>query len=186
MTVTTTNLIQGPANLWIGAFGAAEPLASGTPIALAAPASPTPWADAGATDGGIDLSVNVSFGVLKADQVVYEAERRRTGIVVEVKTVLAEATLINLAFALNNTAPSTGYFIPDDGIGAFNPVYQSVLFDGIAPGGFKRRFIGRKVLQTANMAMAYKKDGQTLIPCTFTLHWVSASIRPYIITDAGV
>lgn len=185
MSVNTVNLLQGPAVVYFGLFGATEPTVTpGPPIALAAPS--TGWTDFGATDGGVELAVNQSFGVLKVDQVVYEAERRRTGIVIEVKTALAEAALVNLGVALNNTAPSTGYFIPDDGYGAFAPAYQAVLFDGIAPGGFRRRFIGRKVLQTANVAMAYKKDGQTLIPCTFTLHWVSTAIRPYIITDAGV
>ena len=39
---------------------------------------------------------------------------------------------------------------------------------------------------TDSVAMAYKKDGQTLIPVTLTGHWVSASVRPFIITDATV
>jgi hypothetical protein len=191
MTVTTTNLLQGPALIYSGAFGVAEPAVTvGPPIGLITPG--VGWTDLGATDGGVELMINDTYQELKVDQVVYNVESRRTARVVEVKTALAEATLGNLAIALNNTAPTgTGgaYFVPDDSVGfgvAFAPVYQAILFDGVAVGGFKRRFIGRKVLAVSQMAQAFKKDGQTLVPVTFRMHWVSAAIRPFIYTDAGV
>ena len=56
--------------------------------------------------------------------------------------------------------------------------------DGIAPGGFRRRVIVRKTLPTDSVGTAYKKDSQTLLPITWTAHWVSASIKPFKIEDA--
>lgn len=178
MSVTTTNLIQGPAALWLGAFGVAEPLLTAAPG--------TGWVDAGSTQGGITMDVTDTYSVFDVDQVIYEAERRRTKRVVTIKTNLAEATLANFAMALNNTAPAAQIFTPDDGITAFAPSYQSVILDGIAPGGFKRRFIIRKALSVAAVGLAYKKDGQTLVPVDFTAHWISTSIRPFLVTDSLV
>lgn len=179
MPVSSTNLIQGPATLYVGTFGATEP-------ATIAAAPTTPWRDVGGTKDGCELGVADEYQALTVDQVVYEIERRRTGRVVTVKTSLAEATLENLAVAIANTAPTAGVLTADDGLSAFAPAYSAILLDGIAPGGFRRRIIVRKVLSTDNVAMAYKKDGQTLIPVTFTGHWVSASIKPFVITDATV
>ena len=177
MPVTSTNLIQGPATLYISSFGSTEPATiSAAPVA--------PWVDAGGTKDGVELGVADEYAVLGVDQVIYEIERRRTGRVLTIKTSLAEATLENLAHAINNTAPAAGVLTADDGLTAFNPPYKAVLLDGIAPGGFRRRIILRKCLSTDSVAMAYKKDGQTLIPVTFTGHWVSASIKPFAITDA--
>lgn len=179
MTVTSTNLIQGPATLYLAPFGSTEPAAVAT-----APAAP--WVDLGGTSDGVELNIADEYAVLAVDQVIYEVERRRTSRVVTIKTNLAEATLANLASAINNTAPSASVLTADDGLTAFNPPYGAVLLDGIAPGGFRRRIIVRKVLSTDSVGTAYKKADQTLIPVTFTGHWVSASIKPFIITDALV
>lgn len=179
MTVTGSNLIQGPATLYWGTFGATEPAAVAT-----VPAAP--WVDLGGTSDGVALSIADDYNVLSVDQVIYEVERRRVARVVTVKTNLAEATLANLAISINNTAPVASVMTADDGLTAFAPTYSAVLLDGIAPGGFRRRLIVRKVLSTENVETAYKKDGQTLIPVTFTGHWVSASIKPFLITDALV
>jgi len=177
VTVTSTNLIQGPATLYWAPFGSTEPATIATaPIA--------PWVDLGGTQDGVALTIADEYSVLSVDQVLYEIDRRRTGRVVSVKTNLAEATLANLAIAINNTAPTAGVLTADDGLTAFAPSYGAVLLDGLAPGGFRRRAIVRKVLSTDSMETSYKKDGQTLIPVTFTGHWVSASIKPFAITDA--
>lgn len=179
MPVTSTNLIQGPATLYLAPFGTAEPA-----TVAAVPAAG--WVDAGGTKDGVEWGVADEFGVLDVDQIVYEIDRRRTKRVVTVKTQLAEATLDNFAKAIGNTAPTASVLTADDGLSAFVPSYLAVLLDGIAPGGFRRRFILRKALSTDSVGTAYKKDGQTLIPVTFTGHWVSASIKPFVITDAIV
>lgn len=177
MSVTATNLIQGPASLYWGAFGATEPVDIDT-----APAGPA-WTDLGGTKDGIELAIADEYAVLSVDQIVYEVGRTRTNRVLTIKTQLAEATLENLARAVNNTAPAAGVLTLDDGVAGFLPAYGALLMDGIAPGGLRRRAILRKVLGTDSVATAYKKDGQTLIPVTFTGHWVSASIRPLEVED---
>jgi hypothetical protein len=184
MGVTSTNLIQGPATLYWGAFGSTEPTTLAT-----APAAP--FTDLGGTQDGVEFQVADDYSVLSVDQVVYEIDRRRTNRVLTVKTNLAEATLANLAIAINNTAPAavagppaTNVLTADDGLTAFAPAFGAVILDGIAPGGFRRRLILRKVLSTDSMATSYKKDAQTLLPVTFTGHWVSSSIKPFVITDA--
>jgi hypothetical protein len=70
----------------------------------------------------------------------------------------------------------------------FQPTYKALIVHGWAPqsaaGVTKRRmFIIRKVLSTAQIGVPYKKDGQTVIPVTWTGHYVSGSIRPYHIVD---
>lgn len=178
MGVTATNLIQGPATVYHGAFGATEPLTAGTELDQAV------WTDVGGTRDGVELTVADEYAVLEVDQLIYEAGRKRTKRVVTAKTSLAEATLDNLALAINNTGPVSDVLTADDGLAAFSPAYSSLIIDGHAPGGFRRRIILRKVLATDSVGMAYKKDGQTLIPVTWTLHWVSTSIRPFKIEDA--
>ena len=177
MGVTSTNLIQGPATVYFGAFGATEPAT----IALT---PSTGWTDAGGTQDGIELSINDEYSVLSVDQIIYEVARRRTGRVVQIKTNLAEATLANLAQAVANSAPVSNVLTADDGLAAFAPAYGAIILDGIAPGGFRRRVTLRKTLPTDGVSTAYKKDGQTLIPVTWTGHWVSSSIAPFKIEDA--
>lgn len=176
MSVTSTNLIQGPATLYAGAFGAEEPATVDT-----APGGD--WVDVGGTREGIELIVEKSYAVLSVDQVIDEVGRTVTSRVVKVKTTLAEATLANLARSINETAPVSGVFTPDGGLAAFTPAYQALLIDGIAPGGLRRRIIVRKVLSVDSVGTAYKKDGMTVIPVTFTAHWVSPSIEPFVIED---
>ena len=176
-TVTSSNLIQGPATLYVGAFGATEP----TDVATSPGAG---WSDIGGTRDGVELMIAKEYAVLSVDQIVDEIGRTVTSRKVSIKTVLAEATLANLARAVNETAPASNVFTPDTGLAAFRPPYQAVLLDGIAPGGFRRRIIVRKVLATDSVGTAYKKDGMTVIPVTFTGHWVSTSIAPFLVTDA--
>jgi len=177
MPVTSTNLIQGPATLYVGTFGATEP-------ATIATAPGVPFTDVGGTKDGVELTIADEYAVLDVDQIIYEIARRRIKRVVSIKTSLAEATLANLALATANTAPTANVLTADDTVTAFSPAYGAVLMDGIAPGGFRRRVIVRKTLPTDSVGMAYKKDGQTLLPVTWTGHWVSTSIPPFKIEDA--
>lgn len=177
MPVTSTNLIQGPATLYTGLFGAVEP-------ATIATVPSTGWTDVGGTKDGVELSIAPEYAVLDVDQIVYDIGRRKTKVSVSVKTSLAEITLDNLAKAIANSAPAANVLEGDDGLAAFAPAYGALLIDGLAPGGFRRRIILRKTLPTDSVGVAYKKDGQTLIPVTWSLHWVSSSIKPWKIEDA--
>lgn len=179
MSVTTTNLIQGPAELWVAPFGTAEP-------ATIATAPGAGWVDVGGTQDGVMYSVEMEFSELSVDQVVDIPGQRMTKRMQKIKTNFAEATLANLAIALNELAASVAAnkFSPTSGIAAFTPNYSALLIRGIAPGGFRRQIIGRKMLQTGNVESSYKKDGQLLIPTEFTGHYVSSSILPFVVEDA--
>lgn len=181
MPVTTSNLIQGPATMYAGIFGVVEPAAVATVPGVG-------WTDVGGTQDGVMLSVELTFSELQVDQVVDIPGQRVTKRVTKIKTNLAEATLANLAIALNEAAATivSNVFTPSNGLVTFNPPYAAVLLDGIAPGGFRRRIIVRKALQIGNIESSYKKDGQTLIPVELAGHYVSSSIAPFIITDAIV
>jgi hypothetical protein len=184
MAVTTTNLIQGPATLYTGAVGNAEPTSIAGAASGAAPS--TGWTDVGGTKEGITLAIADTWSDLEVDQLVIAADSRRTMRKVTIKTVMAEATLGNLAIGISNSAPASGLLQIDDGLanGGFLPTFYALIIDGTAPGGFRRRIKVRKVLSVASVEMAYKKDGETLIPVTFQAYYVSSSIRAAVIEDA--
>lgn len=179
MSVTATNLIQGPAELWVAPFGTVEPATIAT-----APAAG--WVDVGGTQDGVTYAVELEFSELSVDQVIDIPGQRVTKRVTKVKTNLAEATLANLAIALNELAATVAAnkFSPSNGLAAFSPNYSAILLRGIAPGGFRRQVIVRKALQTGNVESSYKKDGQLLIPVEFTGHYVSTSVLPFLVEDA--
>jgi hypothetical protein len=186
MGTNVINLTAGPGDFYIGNFGATEPADSavGTP-----PASAT-WTDLGGTTDGVKLAISQSYFEMEVDQIVDIPGRRLTKREVEIETSLAEPTLENLVYALNaGTVTASATFktfeSPTD-TSATQPTYRAVLFDGWAPGAtpFRRRIILRKVLSIEGVKeMAYKKDGQTLLPVKFSGHYVSTSIKPYKIID---
>lgn len=178
MVVTATNLIQGPAVVYRGVFGATEPILTATPT--------TGWTDCGATKDGVELSIENEWSEMTVDQIIDVVGRRKTGRKVSIKTILAEATLANLASAAALPAPASSIITADNDLSGFAPSYDAIILDGIAPGGFRRRIILRKVLATDSVGTAYKKDDMTVVPVTWSLHYVTSSIAPFIITDALV
>ncbi len=185
MSVVVSNLIMGPGALYRGAFGAAEPADTQVNSSPAASA----WTDVGGTQDGVTLTISQTLKELEVDQVVDVPGRRLTKREATIKTNLAEATLDNLAVALNNaTATVTGAgfaaWSPPNDTSATQPTYSALIFDGFAPGGFRRRVFVRRVLSTEDVGIAYKKDDQTLLPVTFAAHFVSASVAPFRIVDA--
>ncbi|MER5715715.1 hypothetical protein [Streptomyces sp. NPDC002132] len=182
MAVTTTNLIQGPATLYKGAFGATEPADTAVNTAPAASA----WTDLGGTQDGVKLSVDQTYSELEVDQITLRVGSRLTKQDFAIETSLAEATLENLSLSLNGgtSASGAGYksYDPDVSSSATQPSYFAIIMDGYGPGG-TRRVIGRRMLNTESSELAYTKDKQTLIPVKFTGHYVSSSIKPFHIVD---
>lgn len=186
MPVSTTNLIQGPADLYVGAFGVTEP----PETAVGLVAAPTVgWTDVGGTMGGVQLSLTQEYKELEVDQIVDIPARRLTKREVSIKTSMAEPTLNNLAIALNvvgtvDTA-TTGLLklAPATGTSATQPSYSAALLDGFAPDQRRRRVVVRKVLSTAGAEFAYEKEGQTVLAVTLSAHYVSASVKPFVILD---
>ncbi|MFD9223817.1 hypothetical protein ACFWDI_28390 [Streptomyces sp. NPDC060064] len=185
ISVDPDNLIQGPAAMYRGAFGATEPADSTAALNASPPASA--WSDIGGTTDGVKLSIENTYGELEVDQIVDRVGSRLTKRMTSVETNMAEVTLDNLAYALNGgtTASGSGYktYEPNDDSSATQPSYSAVLFDGIAPDSLRRRVIVRKVLSTDSVELAYTKDKQTVLKVKMQAHYVSPSIRTYKIID---
>lgn len=182
MAVTAANLIMGPGVLYVADFGTAEP----ADTAVADPPG-VGWNDVGATLEGVTITINQEYTELAADQIVDPIGSRLTVRMMTLATQLAEATLDNLARAMNNELPTAGIgftaFEPPNDNSATQPLYRAVLFDGFAPDGLRRRVIGRRVLSTENVEAAHSKDGQTVFPVSFKAHFVSNAIRPFKVVD---
>lgn len=188
MGVTTTNLIQGPATIYGAAFGAAEP-AKTTSALNAAPSAP--WVDLGGTLDGLTWNMNREVSKLMVDQVTYRVGSRVTDADDTFETRLAEATLDNLKLILNGGTITVGAttelgvnnFEPDVSNSATQMGYAALLIDGWAPNGKRRRVIVRKVCSSDNASFNYSRTDQSAFNVTFAAHYVSSSIKPYIVLD---
>lgn len=189
MGVTVTNLIQGPGTLYRGTSytGAYTTTAEPTNAAVNTTPQSSAWTDVGGTADGVNLEVGREYAELAVDQIVDIPDRRLTKREFSIATNLAEATLENLAFVMNDTAPTSGsgfkYFEPTNTSAASQPTYVPLLFDGYAPGQFRRRVIARRMLGTEPVTFAYKKDQQTFWTVKFVGHYVSDTIPPWKIVD---
>ena len=184
MAVTVSNLILGPGTLYRGLFGATEPTESGINTTPAASA----WTDLGGTTDGVTLTINQEYTELEVDQIVDIPGRRLTKRELTISTNLAEATLANLALTMNNlssvtTGSSASTLTPAFDTSATQPTYFALIFDGFAPDGKRRRVIARRVLSVDNTEFAYKKDEQSVFTVTFSAHYVSSVIAPFVILD---
>ncbi|MER5750619.1 hypothetical protein [Streptomyces sp. NPDC002088] len=183
MSVITTNLIQGPATLYSGAAGALEPTDSAVNTTPAASA----WTDLGGTQDGVKLSIDQTYSELEVDQITVRVASRLTKVDFTIETSLAEPTLENLSMSLNGGTAASGAgwksYDPNVSSSATQPNYFAVIMDGYAPNQFRRRVIGRRMLNTDSSELAYTKDKQTLIPIKLSGHYVSASIAPFHIVD---
>lgn len=194
MAANVVNLVQGPAAIYIGAFGATEPanaLVNTVPAASA-------WTDLGGTTDGATISINQEYKELEVDQIVDIPGRRLTKRDMSVKTNLAEPTLQNLLYSLNDVnggalgasgAGFSGYYEPAFTDSATQPTYRALILWGWAPGSgagnvSKRRMvILRKVLSSDNVEFAYKKEDQTVFSVTWSVHYVTSAIAPFKIVD---
>lgn len=179
-------LVQGPATIWLGAYGALEP---GLANVGSAPDTGV-WTDLGGLRGGVDLAMTEEYKEIVFDQLPDTPIRRLDKRYLSVKTEMAEPTLANLAYALNDTAGVTGVvYAPTVYDAATQLPYRALIVDGWAPG-FKdngqhkrRRIIVRKCLSIDNITMAYTKDGQTTYTVNWSCHYVDGSTAPFRIID---
>ncbi|MFD1309733.1 MULTISPECIES: phage tail tube protein [Streptomyces] len=183
MAVTTTNLIQGPSTLYSGVFGATEP----TDTAVNTTPAASAWTDLGGTQDGVKLSIDQTYSELEVDQITLRVGSRLTKADFTIETSLAEPTLENLSLSLNGGTAASGSgwksFDPNVSSSATQPNYFAVIMDGYAPGQFRRRIIGRRMLNTDSSELSYTKDKQTLIPIKLAGHYVSSVTAPFHIVD---
>lgn len=189
MAVTVTNLIQGPATLYYGAGYTSAYTTAAEPADAAINSTPqsSAFTDIGGTQDGLTMEVNREYSELEVDQIVDVPDRRLTKREFSLATNVAEATLENFAVIQNDSAPTTGanykVFEPSNDTSATQPTYRAWVADGYAPGAFRRRVIGRRMLSVDPTTFAYKKDGQTMFTVKLAGHFVSSSIKPYKLVD---
>lgn len=182
MSVTVTNLLMGPCDVFVGAFGATEPtLGTWTAPGVA-------WVDGGGTMGGVKLKVSMDFKALEVDQVPDEVGQRMIKRAIEVETTLAEATVENVKSLMNGGTITSGVnyksFEPLASVAAFQPTYSAILLRGYAPGtGLLRHVIVRKVLSTEGFEFEQAKDKQSGFKVKWSGNYVSSSILPFAIVD---
>lgn len=191
MSVTVTNLIQGPGAIYKGtqftSTYSQTPEPGDTAINTAPAASG--WTDVGGTQDGINIEIGREYAELEVDQLVDVPERRLTKREFAIATNLAEATIENLALVANELAATviTGSgnktFSPTTTTSATQPNYVPLIMDGFAPSQFRRRIIGRKMLSVDPIAIAYRKDAQAVWTVRWAGHYVSDSLSPYKVID---
>jgi hypothetical protein len=150
------------------------------------------WTYTGFTNDGITITIEQEFAEMTVDQLADRVGRKLTGRSLNIQANLAEATLENFTLGLNGGTITTGagyklYEPVYDGT-ELQPTYIAILFDGYAPASAagvskRRRFVLRKAIQTENVETAYKKGDMTLVPVTFSAHYVSDTVAPFRIID---
>jgi hypothetical protein len=186
-TVTPGNLALGPGSLFVGAFGAPEPL----PVEINGTPATSAWTDVGGTLGGLSFTITNTWKELDVDQIIEVPERRLTKREVSLKTSLAEVTLTNLTLAMSGGTTVTAdtnadEYTPDDVNSGSRLTYKAIIFDGFGGSGLRRRVFVRKVLNTDNTDVQAHPDNQTAYPVTFHSHYVSSAIRSWKVQQAKV
>lgn len=191
-TVTRTNVLAGPGQLWYGIYGTAV-LPSDSDVDLALndiPSISGGWTDAGATSEGLTVVTNQSFFEMRVDQVPDKLGHRLTERDIAVNTNLAEGTFENLCLAFNVNPASAitsgaGWrklqLVP--GQAAMVPEELSVIVDGWAPSDADgtprmRRVILPRVNSIENVEAGYMKDGLFVIPVSISALYVDANTSP--------
>lgn len=187
MSVNPVNLLMGPATVYYANFGTTEPAdtaVNSTPAASA-------WTDVGGTDGGVTFNLDPKFTNFQVDQIVDTPGARLTERSIMVTTVLSEATLANLALAMNTTVGATGTGFaslePNYGQFASQLPYTALIMDGWAPApvnsNYRRRLFLRKVLQTGKTELVYTKDKQVGVAVQWQAFYVSSTVAPFRYVD---
>jgi hypothetical protein len=194
MAINASNLVLGPARLYVAAFGATEPLdTTVTPSGVTTPPSSAVWTDVGGTDGGVSFMVENTYTDLAVDQLIMPVGARLTDMKMSITTKLSELTLANLNTTMNNigsTGGGSGYNTLDIQVGTSStqPSYLAMIIDGWAPQlntgqPALRRIIVRKVLAEVKVQMGFDKKTQQGIQASFNAYFVSNSISPVHLVD---
>lgn len=188
-TITPGNLVQGPADVYYGAFGTTEPADAAVGTAPGAG-----WTGIGGTQGGVNFEVDNTYDQQTVDQLIDPVGARLTKRAIQVTFKIAEATLTNLNLAMNSLmtqGSGTGYSTsdPQTTTSATQPTYSALIVDGWAPalaggGAARRRVIVRKVLSQAKVQLTYNMTGNAVYDITWTAYYVSPSIPPFHVVDA--
>lgn len=177
-------LVQGPAELFVATFPAVEPLDAN----VAFEPDSGVWTDLGSTLGGVELSIEqefLSFELMQVPGTTFQRLKRRD---MKIKMELAETTLANLAYALNES-PTGQTFEPTQRSEADTLPYKALMIRGWAPGftpegrHLRRTVIIRKALSNDNVVTKFSKEDQTTYSVTWACHYVDENTRPFRIVE---
>lgn len=104
MAVDSANVLLGPCDVYVGAFGATEPTLGDWSTAI----DTNIWVPAGATSGGVKLTATIDSKTIEVDQVMEEIGVRITGRKLACETELSEITLENIKNLMNSGTITTG------------------------------------------------------------------------------
>jgi hypothetical protein len=124
----------------------------------------------GYTIGGVELSFARAYYEKKVDQEIGDIDVIKTSEKATLKLKLAEATLVNLAMAMDypSTAIAGGTTLTFGGNADVQ--YLTLYLNVKAPGtGTNRRYTFNKAVCISAATHGYKKDGPTEIECEFNL-----------------
>lgn len=186
-----SRLVLGPGTVYLGAYGAVEP---SNALVASAPDSGV-WTDVGGLLGGVELVVEQEWIEVTVKQNPWTPMRRLKKRKLTIKTQMAEPTLANLAYALNDTTATSsgsgwGAYTPSDQTEGTVLTYNALIIDGWAPGirasdrrHKRRRIIVRKALSIDNVQFAYSKDGQSVFTVSWACHYVDGTTPPFRVID---
>jgi hypothetical protein len=156
-------IVAGVADVYLAPFGTSFPLVNASPG--------TQWTYLGHTDGGVRVAHPQTIVELRTDQVTAPVKMVRSEESLEITFALAEITLENYAFALNQAAPSSDVGPPADKVinlyrGGFGVNTFAMLVRGahLSPyGDFNLQYEVPSVFQADNPEVNFTKDAKALL-----------------------
>ncbi|MHB0874569.1 MAG: Ig-like domain-containing domain [Anaerolineae bacterium] len=149
-TVNATKVIEGAAEVLVGAYGAAQGACTSI----------------GSTEGGVMLTVGTEMHDIEVDQSKVPIDSKLSKRTAKVTTQMAESTLANLALAM--ALPTTAVAGEVLSVGLQEPESKTIFIIGPGPDSKTRTIHIFKAKVTGSPEMAYKKEGKTVIPVEVT------------------
>jgi hypothetical protein len=151
---TQSNVIVGlcDASVKIGTYGTAEGAAD----------------DLGYTEGGVELAIAREYFEKTVDQELGVLDAIKTAERATLKVTLAEATLENLAKAIDYPSSAiAGGVLSFGGSCATN--HLTIYLNVVAPSGGTRKYTFHKAVCISAATHSYKKDDKTMVECEFLI-----------------
>lgn len=149
-TVNPTYVIEGAAEVLVGAYGAAQ----GACTAI------------GSTDGGVMLTVGNEYHEVEVDQSKVPIDQKLDKRTAVLSCDMAEATLANLTLAM--ALPTTALSGSTISVGLQEPENKTIYIVGPAPAGAVRTIHVFKAKVTGSPEMAYQKNDKMVVPLEIT------------------
>jgi hypothetical protein len=131
-------------------------------------------ADLGRTDGGVSLVLDRDVKIVETDQDIAGVAAKETKRVHKIKFKLAEATLENLAVAMNlPTTALAGGVLSLGSVDADGELYRALYLNVDGPNGATRKYWFPKCVIIGNASHEYKKDEHSKVEIEVQILWDS-------------